>query len=238
MRRVIYLLFLCLLIVCSPAPVYAFTDAWAILQQTAIQTAEHVKRLQQAIDQVKTMKSQLQLAIEASKGIDSVTFISDFRNMVVETTDLLADLDSYISDGADISVEWKDIFGSLDSWVTTPKSDYENIAMADDINSASYKIADSFQDEYKRNSEYATKFINHSKLLNEKGAQKQIAEELGHLMQMQNQVIYLMSQSVKQQSIESSNQNAKLKEAVIEQQQENSGVRRFIGSADNAFDIN
>ena len=225
------------MIVCSAAPVYAFSDAWAILQQTAVQTAEHIKRLQQSIEQVKAMKSQLQLAIEASKGIDSVTFISDFRNMVVETTDLLADLDSYISDGADISVEWKDIFGSLDSWVSTPRSDYENIAMADDVNSASYKIADSFQDAYKRNSQYATQFINHSKLLNEKGAQKQIAEELGHLMQMQNQIIYLMSQSVKQQSIESSNQNTKLKEAVIEQEQENSGVRRFISSSDNAFDI-
>lgn len=235
MRRVIIL---CLVALMYAVPAYAFSDAWAILQQTAIQTAEHVKRLQQSIEQVKAMKSQLQLAIEASKGIDSVTFISDFRNMVVETTDLLADLDSYISDGADISVEWKDIFGTLDSWVSTPRSDYENISMADDVNSASYKIADTFQDAYKRNSEYATKFINHSKLLNEKGAQKQIAEELGHLMQMQNQVIYLMSQSVKQQSIESSNQNAKLKEAVIEQEQENSGVRRFINSADNAFDIN
>ena len=235
MKRIIYL---CFVLVLSATPAFAFSDAWAILQQTAIQTAEHIKRLQQSIEQVKTMKSQLQLAIEASKGIDSVTFISDFRNVVIETTDLLADLDSYISDGVNISVEWKDIFGSLDGWVDTPKSEYENIAMADDVSSASYKIADTFQDTYKRNSEYAVKFINHSKGLNEKGALKQIAEELGHLMQMQNQVIYLLSQSVKQQSIESSNQNTKRKEAVIELEQENSGVRRFISSADNAFDIN
>ncbi|MCK5580747.1 MAG: hypothetical protein KAJ18_05685 [Candidatus Omnitrophica bacterium] len=235
MRRVICLSLVMLLFA---VPAFAFSDAWAILQQTVIQTAEHVKRLQQSIVQVQTMKSQLQLAVEASKGFDGVSFISDFRNMVIETNDLLADLDSYISDGADISVEWKDIFGSLDGWVDTPKSEYENIAMADDVNSASYKVADTFQDTYKRNSQYAAKFIAHSKGLNEKGALKQIAEELGHLMQMQNQVIYLLSQSVKQQSIESSNQNTKRKEAVIELEQENSGVRRFISSADNAFDIN
>ena len=102
MKRIIYL---CFVLVLSATPAFAFSDAWAILQQTAIQTAEHIKRLQQSIEQVKTMKSQLQLAIEASKGIDSVTFISDFRNVVIETTDLLADLDSYISDGVNISVE-------------------------------------------------------------------------------------------------------------------------------------
>lgn len=219
------------------SPAWAFSDAWAILQQTATQTAEHIKRLEQAIQEVELLKTQVELALEASRGFDGVDFISDFRNIVLETTDILSDLDGYIAEIGNISEEWKDIFGSLDNWVENPKETFEYISMADDINSAGYRIADTFQDTYKRNAEYAQKFITHAKGLNEKGALKQIAEQLGHLMQMQNEMIYILSQSVKQQSIENSNQNSERKEVIIQTEKENSGVKRFIQSANRNFEM-
>ena len=231
------IIILSVLIFSLSSPAWAMSDAWAILQQTATQTAEHLKRLQEAIRQIELMKKQVELALEANRGFAGVDFVSDFRNIVVETTDLLADLDGYITGIGNVSSEWKEIFGSLDNWVDNPKETFEYIAMADDINSAGYRIADTFQDTYKRNAEYAQKFINHSKGLNEKGALKQIAEQLGHLMQMQNEVIYILSQSVKQQSIENSNQNSERKEQIIQQEQENSGVKRFIGAANRTFEM-
>ncbi|HOY09013.1 MAG TPA: hypothetical protein PLB05_02930 [Candidatus Omnitrophota bacterium] len=229
------IIILSVLIFSLSSPAWALSDAWAILQQTATQTAEHIKRLEEAIKQVELVKTQVELALEASRGFDGVDFISDFRNIVLETNDILSDLDGYITEISNISSEWKDIFGSLDNWVDNPKETFEYISMADDINSAGYRIADTFQDTYKRNAEYAQKFITHAKGLNEKGALKQIAEQLGHLMQMQNEVIYILSQSVKQQSIENSNQNSERKEDIIHQEQENSGVKRFIQSANRTF---
>ncbi|MCB9719746.1 MAG: hypothetical protein H6756_02635 [Candidatus Omnitrophica bacterium] len=216
-------------------PVSAQTAASAILAQTAIQTAEHLRRLAQAVEEVKLLKQRLELAIEASRGIGEVNFLSDFRNIIVETTDLLSDLDVYISDTGDLSDQWKDIFGNLSSWVDTATDDYNYIGISDDMNTASYEIADSYQEIYKRNSDYAERFINHAKTVNEKGAMKQVAEELGHLMQMENHIMYLISQQVKQQSIENSNQNLERKEAVVEQQKENEGVKRFLNAASREF---
>lgn len=212
-------------------------DAWAILSQTAIQTAEHLKRLNEAIRQIEMLKKQVELAVEAAKGIDGVDFISDFRNLVLETNDLLGDLDGYINGDELVSDEWKGIFGSLDEWVEKPKEEFESIAMSDDVNSVSYKIADTYQDLYQKNSEYAQRFITHSKDLNEKGALKQIAEELGHLMQLQNHTIYLMSQNLKQQSVEQSNQNLLRKESIIFFEKDNEGVRKLIRSGNRKFEM-
>ncbi|MCA9405187.1 MAG: hypothetical protein KC684_01505 [Candidatus Omnitrophica bacterium] len=232
MKRTLFIL-LCLCFMSQPA--WSQSTTAAVLAQTAKQTAEHIQRLKQAIQEVTLMKQQLELAIEASRGIGEVDFLSDFRNVIVETTDLLSDLDVYISDTSDLSDQWKDIFGNLTSWVDTSTDDYNYIGISDDINVASYKVADSYQDIYTKNSEYSQRFINHAKTVNEKGAMKQVAEELGHLMQMENHIMYLLSQSVKQQSIENSNRNLERKELVVEQQKENEGVRRFMNSASREY---
>jgi len=211
------------------------SDAWAILWQTSVQTAEHLNRLREAIRQIELLRQQVDLAAEAARGINNVDFISDFRNLVLETNDLLADLDVYISGEGEPSEEWKGIFGSLEEWSEIPEEEFEFIAMSDDMNAISYKMADTYQDLYQKNSEYAQRFISHAKTVNEKGAMKQVAEELGHMMQMQNQIMYLMSQSVKQQSVEDSNRNLERKEEVVEQQKENAGVRRFMEAASRTY---
>ena len=216
-------------------PAWAQSTTAAILTQTTVQTAEHLRRLAQAIEEVKLIKQQLELAVEASRGIGEVDFLSDFRNVIVETTNLLSGLDKYISDTSDLSDQWKDIFGNLTSWVGTSTDDYNYIGISDDMNVASYEIADSYQDIYQRNSEYAERFINHAKTVNEKGAMKEIAEELGHLMQMENHTMYLLSQSVKQQSVEHSNRNLERKEDVVELQKENEGVKRLMNTTSREY---
>jgi hypothetical protein len=218
----------------SCVPVYAQSTTWAILRQTAIQTAEHLSRLEKAIEQVEVLRSQLDLAIEAAEGAGSMDFVSEFRNLVIETTDILSELDAYISETGDVSAEWLEIYGTLTDWIEDIEN-FEHISMSDDMNAVSYKIADSYQDVFKRNSEYAQRFISHAKTVNEKGALKEIAEELGHLMQMQNHVTYLMSQQIKQQSVESSNRNLERKEEAVELKKENEGVRRLMGAASRDF---
>lgn len=217
-----------------PMQASAQSSALAIVQQTIIQTAEHLQRLKNAVQQVSVLKKQLELAIESSKGITDVGFVSDFKNIVVETTNLLSSLDVYISKQGNMSDEWKDVFGNLKDWGNQGK-EFNYIEMSDDINVAGYQIADSYQEIYSKNSQYAQQFISHSKTVNEKGALRAIAEELGHLMQLQNHVTYLMSQSIKQQSVEHSNRNLERKEAVVELQKENEGVRRFMDVASKDF---
>ena len=231
MKRYLFIAMLLILAMSGSAQ----ASSWAIVQQTVIQTAEHLKRLQNAVKQVEVLKKQLDLAIEASKGLTDVGFVSDFRNIVVETTNLLSSLDVYLNkQGGSMSDQWKDVFGNLKDWGHQGK-DYNYITISDDINVAGYQIADSYQDIYKKNSQYAQQFIAHAKTVNEKGALREIAEELGHLMQIQNHITYLMSQSLKQQSVEHSNRNLERKEAVIELQKENEGVRRFINAASSNF---
>ena len=76
-------IFLSLLLVLNPHVVLAQSTTVAILQQTAIQTIEHIKRLEEAIKTVQLLQSQvkdtqdiLNLAIKASEGIDGVKFVS------------------------------------------------------------------------------------------------------------------------------------------------------------------
>jgi len=228
-----FLILITLGVMCRPA--WAISTTAAVLAQTSIQTAEHLRRLAQAIEEVQVLKRQLELAIEAARGIGEVDFSSDFRNVIVETSDLLSDINRYIKKTGDLSDEWKDIFGNLSSWVDTNTDTFNYIGISDDMNKATYEIADSYQDIYQRNSDNAERFINHAKTVNEKGAMKQMAEELGHLMQMQNHMMYLMSQSLKQQSVEHSNQNLERKEEVVEQQKENEGVKRFLNAASREY---
>lgn len=212
----------------------------AILQQTVTQTVEHIERLQKAIQQIQLLQRQvqdiqgiLQLAQEAAAGADGVEFISNFRNLVLETNDLIEQIQGYIDDNRNLSDEWLGVFGSLDNWIEQSGEFFESIEMSDSINSRGYKIADGYQDIYKENAEYAQQLINHSKTVNEKGALKQIAEEMGHLIEMENHSIYLLSEMLRGQSVEYSNQNLKRKEEIIKFEKENQGVQRFMSLVTN-----
>lgn len=232
-------LFLSVVLVFNASNVWA--DAtWAVLQQTIKQTAEHVQRLQQAVKQVQLLQTQvqdvqgiLQLAQEAALGSDGVEFVSDFRNLVLETNDLIGQIQGYISGDQNLSEEWLGVFGSLNNWIEDSGDFFENIEMSDSINSRGYKIADSYQDSYMQNSQYAQQLISHAKTVNEKGALKQIAEEMGHLIEMENQTIYLLSEILRGQSVEYSNANLERKEEIIKFEKENKGVQRFMSLATN-----
>ena len=211
----------------------------AINQQTAVQTAEHVKRLAEVLNTVQLLKSQvadtqnlLQLAKKASEGIEGVEFVSDFRNIVMETNEVLDTVKDYIDTAEDLSGQWKKVFGSLDNWMENAKETFGSIDMSDKVNSSGFLIADSYQHIYQKNSEYAQQFIENSKNVNEKGALKQIAQELAQLIQMENHTIFLLSQMLKGQSIENSNENLKRKEEIVQFEKENLGVRRFMGVVD------
>ncbi len=210
-------------------------SSWAVLQQTAIQTVEHARRLNEAIETAQLLQSQvadtqqlLDLAVKASEGIDGLEFLSDFRNIVLETNDLINTIGGYVNNDGDLFEEWGGIFGSLDAWVENSVEIFENIDMSDKVNARGYSIADSYQELYQNNSENIQNFIANAKNVSEKGALKQIAEEMGHLMQMENQVVYLLSEQLRSQSVENSNKNLERKEEIIKFEQENEGVRRFI----------
>jgi len=237
MRKFIVLLFIFLM---DPRIVWAQSTTWAILQQTATQTAEHIRRLQEAIRTVQLIQSQvkdteelLKLAAKASEGIDGLEFISDFRNVVIETNDLIKEIEYYINKSKPLSEEWLTLFGKIDDWVDKAGDIFKNIKMSDSVNSRSYSIADSYHEKYQENSQYALQLIENAKIVNEKGALKQIAEEVGHLIQMENQVIFLLSEMLRAQSVEYSNENLKRKEEIIRFEQENIGVRRFLDMASN-----
>src|SRR3989338_7847560 len=82
----------------------------AINQQTAVQTAEHVKRFTEVLNTVQLLKSQvadtqnlLKLAKKASEGIEGVEFVSDFRNIVMETNEVLDTVKDYIDTAENLS---------------------------------------------------------------------------------------------------------------------------------------
>ena len=217
----------------------------AVLSQTAKQTGEHLQQLTKTIETIKQLERQIEetkrlkeLAERAADGIENVQSISDFRNLVLEADSLRKQLDRYIDHTKNISEEWKGVFGSLDEKSLDSKDKLQNINVSDEVNSGGYSVADSYQGEYNRNAEQAQALIDNSKLVNEKGAMKQTAESLGHLLQMQNHVVFLLSQQVKEQSIENANQNFERKNEVLQLQQENERVHNFVHIVDsNTFGL-
>ena len=204
------------------------------------QTVQHIESLAQAIKTVEFLQSQvaktqdmLNLAKEAANGLDGIPFASDFRNIVMETKDVLSDVKGYVNTAEDVSGQWKKVFGSLDNWMDNANELFGNIDMSDKVNSSGFLIADSYQQLYQKNSEYAQKFIDNAKNVNEKGALKQIAQEIAQLIQMENHTIFLLSQMLKAQSVENSNSNLKRKEEATQFDQENQGVRRFMSMVDD-----
>ncbi len=206
---------------------------------SANQTGQHIESLAQAIKTVEFLQSQvtktqdiLNLAKEAAKGLDGVQFVSDFRNLVMETNEVLSDVKGYVDTAQDVSDQWKKVFGSLDNWMDNANEMFGSVDLSDKVNSNGFLIADSYQQLYQKNSEYAQQFIENAKNVNEKGALKQIAQEIAQLIQMENHTIFLLSQMLKGQSIENSNANLKRKEEITQFDQENQGVRRFMGMVD------
>ena len=209
----------------------------AVLQQTAIQTAEHARQLAEAIRNIELLQSQvqdtqqiLQLAIKAADGVDGLQVLGDFRNAILQTDNVINDLKNYGYSTGDVTDQWKNLFGSLDPWVKGAKDAFNNIDVSDKTSSSGYLIADSYQKLYEENSGYVQQFIENSKNVSEKGALKQIAQELAQLIQMENNVVYLLSQTLKGQSVEQSNNNLDRKADVIKFEQENEGIRRFMSS--------
>ncbi|MBP9854906.1 MAG: hypothetical protein KBD53_08570 [Candidatus Omnitrophica bacterium] len=229
----------------SPRLVWAQSTTLAVLQQTITQTAEHLQSLQKAVQQIQLLQQQvqdtqdiLQLAQNAAEGSDGVAFISDFRNIVTETNDLIEQIQGYVDKDQNLSEEWTGVFGSLDNWVDHSGEFFESIEMSDSINSRGYAIADNYQEAYQQNARNAQALIDHAKIVNEKGAVKQIAEEMGHLIEMENNSVYLLSEMLRGQSVEYSNTNLKRKEEIIQFEKENKGVQRFMSLAtSNAFDL-
>lgn len=223
------------------SPGLAWADStWAVLQQTSIQTAEHIKRLQEAVHAVQLLQTQvhdvqdlLNLAVRASEGLDGVQFVSDFRNLAIETNDLISEIREYVDYDKPIGEEWVNLFGKIGNWIRDSGEIFKNIEMSDSVNARSFNIADKYHDKYQQNSAYAEQLVDNAKVVNEKGALKQIAEEMGHLMQVQNQQVYLLSEMLRSQSVEYSNENLKRKEEAIKFEQENKGIERFTSMTDD-----
>lgn len=110
---------------------------------------------------------------------------------------------------------------------------FANIDASDKLNTASFLVGDSYQKLYDQNAATVARFVANANQVSEKGALKQIAQEIAELIQMENNVIYLLSQSLKGQSIESSNDNLKRKEQTMQVQDEAQGVSDFMSIVDN-----
>ncbi len=224
-------------------PAKAFSDpatTAAVLQQTAIQTAEHLRQLEQAIQEVQTLQAQLsnaqgllQLAQQSAQGVDGLQMVGDFRNVMLSTNDLINGLKSAIDTSQDLSGQWQKLFGSLDPWVQNANTTFSNIDVSDKTNASSYFVGDSYQRLYEQNATTVSQFVENAKGVSEKGALKQIAQELAQLIQMENNTTYVLAQILKSQSIEASNANLKRKETAAQFEQENQGIKSFMSIVDD-----
>ncbi len=229
-------------------PSYAAVDAAstaAIMHQTAVQTAEHLQRLAEIVRTIKTLQEQvtstrglLELAKQSAQGVDGIELLGDFHNITLGTNSVIRNIQSYMGSTENLPDRWNRLFGSLDLWVRDANDVFSNIDVSDKTNTAGYLIGDSFQGLYEKNSNMVSQFVENSKQVSEKGALKQIAQQMAQLIQMENNNMYLLAQILKSQSIEASNDNLKRKEQAIRFEQENSGIRAFMGLVDNTtFEI-
>ena len=242
MKKIFILTIFVLLAFTNSAKAVAFTDPAvlaAVLQQTATQTAQHLSQLAQAIQTVQTLQQQLsntqgilKLAQQSAQGIEGLQTVGDFRNVILSTNNIINSIKSDIDTTQDLSGQWQNLFGTLTPWIQNANSTFANIDASDKMNSASYLVGDSYQRLYEQNADTVSQFVANANQVNEKGALKQIAQETAQLIQMENNVIYLLSQLLKGQSVEASNENLKRKEQAIAFEQENQGVRSFMSIVD------
>ncbi len=229
-------------------PAIAFSDpatTAAVLQQTVIQTAEHLRALAQAIQQVELLQSQLtnaqgllQLAKQSATGTDGLQTVGDFRNVILSANEVIGSVQSYIDTTKNLPEQWQNLFGSLDPWFSNSKALFGNIDMSDKTNTSGYLVGESYQKLYDQNAAIVAQFTASAQQVSEKGALKQIAQETAQLIQMENNVIYLLSQILKGQSIEASNENLKRKDEAVQYDQENLGISNFMKMVDDkTFEI-
>lgn len=227
----------------TPAKAVVFTDPAvlsAILKQTATQTAEHLRQLAQEIQAVQTLEGQLsstqgilQLAQLNAQGVDGLQITADFRNSILSANSVIQSIQSDINTNQNLPSQWQTVFGSLSPMIQNTSTAFANIDASDKLNTASFLVGDSYQKLYDQNTATIAQFVFNANQVSEKGALKQIAQEIAELIQMENNVIYLLSQSLKGQSIESSNDNLKRKEQTIQIQDEGQGVSDFMAIVDN-----
>lgn len=243
MKRLFILTILGLLAFTNSAKAVAFTDPAvlaAILQQTATQTTEHLNQLAQEIQTVQTLEQQLsstqgilQLAQLNAQGTDGLQIMANFQNTILSANNVIQAIQSDINTSQNLPSQWQTVFGSLSPWIQNTSTAFTNIDASDKLNTASYLVGDSYQKLYDQNTTTVSQFVANANQVSEKGALKQIAQEIAELIQMENNVIYLLSQSLKGQSIESSNDNLERKEKAVQFDQENQGVQAFINVVDD-----
>ena len=243
MKRLMILSIFGFFVFANPANAFSFTDPAvlaAILQQTVTQTAEHLSRLAQAIQTVETLQQQLsstqnilQLAQYNAQGVNGSQIIANFENTILSANSAIQAIQSDINTSQNLSTQWQTVFGSLSPMIQNTSTAFANIDASDKLNTASFLVGDSYQKLYDQNTATVARFVTNANLVSEKGALKQIAQEIAELIQMENNVIYLLSQSLKGQSIESSNDNLKRKELTIQIQDEGQGVSDFMVIVDN-----
>jgi len=224
-------------------PAKAFSDpatTAAIIHQTALQTAEHLQRLAEMIRTIKTLQEQLtstrgllELAKKSAEGVDGIELLGDFHNITLGTNSVIRNVQSYMDSTENLPDRWNRLFGSLDLWIRDANDVFSNIDVSDKTNTAGYLIGDSFQGLYEKNSNMVNQFVENSKQVSEKGALKQIAQQMAQLIQMENNNMYILAQILKGQSIEASNENLKRKEEAIKFEQENQGIKAFMGLVDD-----
>ncbi len=244
MRRLLMLSIFGFLGLTLPAHALVFTDPAvlaAILQQTATQTSQHLTQLAQEIQAVQTLEQQLtstqgllQLAQLNAQGTDGAQVMANFQNTILSANSVIQAIQSDINTSQNLSTQWQTVFGNLNSFVQNTNTAFTNIDASDKLNTASYLVGDSYQNLYQQNAATVAQFVSSANGVSEKGALKQIAQEIAELIQMENNVIYLLSQSLKGQSIESSNDNLERKQQTIQQQDESQGVSDFMGIVDSS----
>ncbi len=244
MRKFIPMTIFFIFVFCSSSAMAAgFSDVgiiMAINSQTVTQTAEHLRRLAQMIQTIQTLQEQLttargllDLAQQAAQGTDGLQAVGDFRNLTLATNDVIRSVQNYIDTTKDLPQRWKQLFGTLDPWVRDAQNVFANIDVSDKTSTSGYLIGDSYQRLYEQNAGTVAQFIADAGQVNEKGALKQIAQELAQLIQMENNTTYLLAQILKGQSVEASNDNLKRKEETIRLEDENQGIRAFMGIVDD-----
>ncbi|MDE1920790.1 MAG: hypothetical protein KGJ09_07345 [Candidatus Omnitrophica bacterium] len=243
MKKILLLTIFGFLGLSLPAYAYVFTDPVvlaAILQQTATQTSEHLSRLAQEIQAVETLQQELttsngllQLAQANAQGADNLQVMANFQNTILSANSVLQAIQSDLNANQDLSGQWQTVFGSLTPFIQNTNTAFTNIDASDKLNAASYLVGDSYQNLYQQNAATVAQFVASANQVSEKGALRQIAQEMAELIQMENNVIYLLSQELKGQSVESANDNLKRKEQIVQVQDEGQGVSDFMGIVDN-----
>ena len=188
MQRILLLAIFALFSFVVPARAVVFTDPAvlsAILNQTATQTTQHLNQLAQEIQAVQTLEQQLsstqgilQLAQFNAQGLDGSQIIANFENTILSANNVIQAIQSDINTSQNLPNQWQAVFGSLTPWIQNTNTAFTNIDASDKLNTASYLVGDSYQNLYNQNAATVAQFVANANQVSEKGALKQIAQEV------------------------------------------------------------